>query len=163
MAEPCISYPSIFHRGTIFDKFPYLLPNLICTIILICGVAIGILFLEETHELKKNRRDIGLEAGNWILRKMRGSKTAGYKQLKQLDEMTSLASDNDQPPDYRSSDEGFSISKTIVPKVSKYSDLEEETNVVVVVAARSPVNKSAFTAAFTRPVVLNIIGYGILA
>lgn len=156
LAEPCLSYPSIFPRGTIFDRYPYLLPNLICTVILICGVAIGILFLEETHELKKNRRDIGLEVGDWILRQVRGSKASGYEKLSQMDELTSLASDDDQPPDYRSSEETLSSASSIL-RVSRGDsrDLDEERNVVT--------KKLAFGDAFTRQVVLNIVGYGILA
>ncbi|KAI9673830.1 MAG: hypothetical protein M1829_003948 [Trizodia sp. TS-e1964] len=71
LAEPCNNYPNIFHRGTIFDKFPYLLPNLVCAMFIVCGVVIGLLFLEETHELKKHQRDLGLELGDWILRKIR--------------------------------------------------------------------------------------------
>lgn len=150
LAEPCLSYPSIFPRGTVFDRFPYLLPNLICTVILICGVAIGILFLEETHELKKNRRDVGLEVGNWILHKMRGSKARGYEKVPQLDELTSLASDDDQPPDYCSSEDTLSS----ITRVSQ-DTLDVEANFTP--------KKHAFCDAFTRQVVLNIVGYGILA
>lgn len=158
LAEPCLSYPSIFPRGTVFDRFPYLLPNLICTVILTCGVAIGILFLEETNELKKNRRDVGLEVGEWILRKLRKSKASGYEKLSQLDELSSLATDDDQPPDYRSSEEGLS-SATKVSQESQDSqdprDLDEERNVST--------KKLAFADAFTQQVVLNIVGYGVLA
>ena len=50
LAQPCDSYPTLFARGSIFDRFPFLLPNLVCAIILAFGVLIGILFLEETHE-----------------------------------------------------------------------------------------------------------------
>ena len=50
-----------------------MLPNLVCTIILACGVVIGILFLEETHEDRKYRRDIGLEIGQWLLNRAKPS------------------------------------------------------------------------------------------
>src|SRR5580700_6666036 len=63
LAQPCISYPGIFPPGSIFERFPYLLPNLVCTVIVSCGVVIGVLFLEETHSEKKYRRDVGIEAG----------------------------------------------------------------------------------------------------
>jgi hypothetical protein len=42
----------MFPKGTIFEKFPYLLPNFVCTVIVLCGLVIGILFLEETHAEK---------------------------------------------------------------------------------------------------------------
>ncbi|KAK8220609.1 major facilitator superfamily domain-containing protein [Phyllosticta capitalensis] len=48
-AEPCKNYPAIFPEGSIFDTFPYLLPNLICTLMLLGSIVAGWLFLEETH------------------------------------------------------------------------------------------------------------------
>ena len=38
-----------------------------CAVVLAVGVVIGILFLKETHEDRKHRRDVGLEAGKWLL------------------------------------------------------------------------------------------------
>ena len=48
LAQPAINYPSIF-SDTIFAKFPYLLPNLICAIMLLMSVIAGYFFLTETH------------------------------------------------------------------------------------------------------------------
>ena len=45
-----------------FDTYPYLLPNLVCSAIVVFGLAVGVLFLEETHEDRKYDRDRGLEA-----------------------------------------------------------------------------------------------------
>lgn len=152
LAEPCLSYPSIFSRGTIFDRFPYLLPNLICTLILIVGVAIGMLFLEETHALKKGRRDVGLEIGDWLLRSMRRSNPSGYEKLAP-DELTSLASGDEQPPDYL---EGLA-----------FSSRESQDTQILYVEEQHELRLQkptfSFTDAFTRPVILNIVGYGILA
>lgn len=70
LAEPVRNYPSIFAEGGLFDEYPYLLPNLFCAVCVVFGVAIGLLFLEETHQEKKSRRDVGVEAGSWILRRL---------------------------------------------------------------------------------------------
>ena len=70
LARPCISYPELFPSGTIWDRYPYLLPNLFSAFVVFVGVVNGILFLEETHAEKKLRRDRGLELGNWILARM---------------------------------------------------------------------------------------------
>ncbi|KAF2675520.1 MFS general substrate transporter [Microthyrium microscopicum] len=67
LAEPVKNYPNTFHKGSIFDKFPYLLPNLVCTACVAVSFIFGILFLEETHEEKKDRKDVGLTLGNWFL------------------------------------------------------------------------------------------------
>lgn len=56
LARPVLRYPYIFAEGTIWERFPYLLPNLVCTSIVSFGVIIGILFLEETHAEKKHRQ-----------------------------------------------------------------------------------------------------------
>ena len=71
LAEPVTNYPAVFQRGGIFDKFPYLLPNLVCAAFVVIGLLIGILFLEESHEDKKDRRDVGLELGKWLLQILR--------------------------------------------------------------------------------------------
>lgn len=89
---------------------------------------------------------------------MQPASTLGYEKLNQLDERTALASGDDQPPDYRSSDEGLSVISVALPESHKMIDLDGERIDVVAHAAKSP-----FAAAFTRPVVLNIVGYGILA
>ena len=116
MAEPCKSYPGLFHSGTIFDRFPYLLPNLVCAIILTCGVTVGILFLEETHEEKKYKRDVGLEIGHWILGKVKprfifmlrtdGQGVESRSKLgdANLEEQRSLLEEDEQPPGYRTTE-----------------------------------------------------------
>ncbi|KAH6867470.1 major facilitator superfamily domain-containing protein [Thelonectria olida] len=65
LARPCISYPNIFPQGSIWDRWPYLLPNLCCAILLVVGASIGALFMEETNP-QISRRDPALEVGNWI-------------------------------------------------------------------------------------------------
>jgi hypothetical protein len=121
------------------------------------GVAIGILFLEETHEVKKHRRDPGLEMGKWILSKVARcaeSKNSSEK-VADLDETISLLSDDDQPPGYRTSEGSPNLPSTPSPEPQEMLDLNDSR-----IAPRS---KPAATKAFTRQVVLNIVGYGILA
>ena len=155
MARPVLSYPDLFHAGSIWDRFPYLLPNLVCTVIVTCGVGIGILFLEETHEEKKHRRDPGLEAGKWILSKVTRcaeSKSSSEKEM-DLDEVLSLLSDDEQPPNYRTNDSSPSLPST--PSADRQEVLGLNDSRI----ATAP----AATKAFTKQVVLNIVGYGILA
>ncbi|WEW54873.1 hypothetical protein PRK78_000299 [Emydomyces testavorans] len=71
LAQPCDNYASLFPRNTVFDRYPFLLPNLVCVVILAFGITTGILFLEETHVEKKFRRDRGLEAGKWLIKKFK--------------------------------------------------------------------------------------------
>ena len=48
-ADPYISWPSIFPKGGLFERFPYLLPNLLCALLLGLSIVLGFFFLEETH------------------------------------------------------------------------------------------------------------------
>ncbi|KAF2644605.1 MFS multidrug transporter-like protein [Massarina eburnea CBS 473.64] len=48
-AEPARNFPSIISSSGIFAKFPYLLPNLICTGLLVIAMIAGYVLLEETH------------------------------------------------------------------------------------------------------------------
>ena len=49
LAEPALTFPSIFSDSGIFAVFPYLLPNLICALMLLVSILAGYFFLAETH------------------------------------------------------------------------------------------------------------------
>ncbi|TVY38057.1 putative membrane protein [Lachnellula subtilissima] len=158
LARPVLSYPSVFTPGSIWERFPYLLPNLVCTVIVSCGVVVGILFLEESHAEKKFRRDPGLEVGKWILSKFTRcaeSKTLRCEKTSNLEEVVSLLSEDEQPPGYRTSEGSPKLPSTPSPEPHEPLDL----NTPHVLRKSKP----ATTKAFTRQVVLNIVGYGILA
>lgn len=144
-------------EGSIWDKFPYLLPNLVCTLIVICGVIIGLLFLEETHAEKKYRRDPGLEAGKWILSlftRRTESSSARCEKGANIDEAFSLLTQDDEPPGYRTTDGSPKIPSTPSPEPQEALDLNDTF---------VPRSKPAVTKAFTRQVILNIVSYGLLA
>jgi MFS family permease len=48
-AEPSSSWPDLFPADGLFGRLPYLLPNLICSVMLGCSMLIAKLFLDETH------------------------------------------------------------------------------------------------------------------
>jgi len=161
LAKPVENYGHIFVKGSIWDRFPYLLPNLVCTIIVLCGVVVGILFLEETHEEKKFRRDPGLEAGKWILSKftrcaeLKHSTSEKAAGLDDEEEGIPLLNDEAQLPGYRSAETSPSLSSTAIQESLEPLDLND--------FRPKKTAKPAATKAFTRQVVRNIIGYGILA
>jgi hypothetical protein len=154
LARPAKAFPSLF-AGTIFDSNPYLLPNLICTGIVVLGLVIGILFLEETHEDKKHDKDRGLELGQWLLSKiwMQDSAKDFSDKDGSLDELRSLL-DGHEPRMYRSTDSSPTLcsSRTSIAEPPSYF-LEEDVEDVA----------PKLRDAFTKQVCLNIIGYGILA
>ena len=147
LAMPCEAYPWLFSRGGLFDKYPFLLPNIVCVIVLLFGIANGILFLEETHIEKKNRQDIGLKVGRCLIRKIFGEAALPN------DNSHLFASEEetfDPPPGYRST-EGSPRVSTVTPSIaSEIESCTEKSN-------------HGLKKTFNRQVILVIIGYGILA
>jgi MFS family permease len=154
LARPCDSYPWLFGKNTIFERFPFLLPNLVCTVVICFGVMTGVLFLEETHAEKKHRRDIGRELGDWLLRRVSKSEQPlpDYSAISQNSEYYPALFEDEQPPGYRTTEGSPRISTTPTP----ISRSKPETN--------TPSNKPCgMKNAFTKQVIFNIVGYGILA
>ena len=134
-----------------------------CTVIVLCGVVVGILFLEETHAEKKHRRDPGIEAGKWILShfshfyRYADAKSSRSEKAVDPDDVLSLMSDDDQPSGYSTNTGSPRLLPTPSSQVSSSLGIDEEQN------GNVPRLKPSVTRVFTRQVVLNIVGYGILA
>lgn len=63
---------SVYER--FITKYPYALSNIVVAMFLWFSLICGFLFLEETHEYVKYKRDYGLDLGDWLLAKF-GFKT----------------------------------------------------------------------------------------
>lgn len=151
LARPCVSYPDVFARGTIWDRYPYMLPNLFSAAMVFFGVIIGILFLEETHAVKKNERDRGRELGDYLLSKFswfgtRQQPASGPEKQILLD--NDEGSDNESLPEYRSQESS--------PRLLPQPDVE-----IQITPTEGPGSPGFKT--FTKPVIMNIVSYGILA
>lgn len=48
-ADPVRGYPSVFPKGSLFEEYPWALPNIICSVIMLCSLGLVIFCLEETH------------------------------------------------------------------------------------------------------------------
>jgi MFS family permease len=158
LAAPCEAYPWLFPRDTIFARHPFLLPNLVCVGVLLLGITIGMLFLEETHADLKGRRDFGLELGRRIMGKNTGSGVSSCAETKiesgATAEFANLI-EHDAPPGYRSTDGSPRLSTaTMVSPALREDDVE--------LAYPTRTGKSTLNT-FNKQVVMVIIGYGILA
>ncbi|KAJ5286873.1 hypothetical protein N7478_002559 [Penicillium angulare] len=49
LARPADSFPSLFPSDGLFGRFPYLLPNIVCSFLLLLSMIGSWLFLQETH------------------------------------------------------------------------------------------------------------------
>lgn len=155
LAMPCESYPLLFPKGTIFDKYPFLLPNLVCVVVLIFGIANGILFLEETHAGKKGLPDLGLDMGDFLLEKiLRIQPRRSYhdKFAKPTpDEADVLIMEGD-PPGYRSTEGSPRMGS--IPRAPLTSDLE---------TGFAEKGQRGCIVTFNKQIILIIVGYAILA
>lgn len=162
LADPVKSYPSLFAPGTIFETYPYLLSNLVCAAVVLLGLMIGILFLEETHEGKKHRKDPGLMFGRMILSKAGFGNASGEPVFSKqgdanLQEVQPLLDRDEDPPGYRTAEGSPRILACTAAQTPEppHHSLDEDLIGLNV--------KASISGAFTKQVILHIAAYGILA
>jgi hypothetical protein len=157
LAKPVDNLPSVFAPGSIWDRFPYLLPNLFSAICVSLGVVIGLLFLEETHAEKKRHRDRGRELGNYLLSYLPGGAKHKYP-TKGAEEQPLLFGTEESLPGYLTTgDSGRPASARGSPE-QEPSDLEGGCGGQ---GSRQEMKPAA--RIFTKPVLTIIASYGILA
>ena len=157
LAQPCTAYPWLFNPDSIFGTYPFLLPNLVCVVILIFGIAIGILFLEETHADKRHRSDWGRRLGNFLLQKVLGTTfglSAEAKSSICFEEDHLSSTEDEQPPGYRSTEGSPRILSVSRIDASPRSDIESR---------QSSREAQGFIKILNRQVILVIVAYGVLA
>lgn len=162
LADPVSNYPNIFPRGTIWEFYPYLLPNVVSAVVVLFGLAIGVLFLEETHEKKRDNRDLGLEIGHWLSQKLRPRQShVGYTKLEEAsyEETAALMQDNSHPPSY---DAGH---KSCASPTAEYENhgVQDPTSIDAELAYENSRSPPSCFSAFNKQVLLNVVAYGILA
>jgi MFS family permease len=172
LADPVRNYG--WSAGSIWAKYPFLLPNVFCTGIVVLGMIVGVLFLDETHEDKKHERDRGLECGKWLLSLVTSSPATELSSRKRdyVDEtFTLMHEDIDCPPGYKSTASSPALSPSAAPvglpppayqsiEGSPRNSLDEEALAHIADATK---RNSSLSNAFTKQVNLIIVSYGIMA
>lgn len=158
LAKPVDNLPSVFAPGSIWDRFPYLLPNLFSAICVSVGVVIGLLFLEETHTEKKQHRDRGVEFGNYLISYVLGKRGEVGSPAKNAEEQPLLFETEEPLPGYLTN--GSPAGSSTAPAGSEQEPiaLEEAASVQVL-----KTETKTTTRIFTKPVLTIIASYGILA
>lgn len=67
LASPAARHPEVFGNIKFFKTFPFALPNLVASLFFLIGLSTGILFLKETLETKRHRRDYGRVLGKLLV------------------------------------------------------------------------------------------------
>lgn len=150
LADPVASHPEWFTPGGIlegkpeqlFTKYRFLLPNLVVCSILFCGLVGAFLFLEETHEIKKHRFDLGTHLAKKLIKFLFfWRRTVGpEKDTKTIQETTSLLAGSNQA---ESDDDD--PSKAVVVE----EDIDESWNAILVPRVNSILMASFFLAQHT--------------
>lgn len=96
LANPARNFPGVFGRNEFLKRFPFALPNLVAAGFLCVGMTAGFLFLKETLDAKKHRRDLGLALGDLILSSCRRRRRKGNR-LAALDDEQSAPLLKDSP------------------------------------------------------------------
>lgn len=151
LAEPVTSYPEWFAKGGLFDKYPYLLPNIGCVVICIIGVVNGILFLDETHSEMGDEPDRGRKIGLWIQGLLFGNNRDAELSTTPATETTPLLINTDSGADTESD----ANTATPINAVSRTSSKPSTP-------PKSPKSKG-FVKTWTPQVIHNVIAYGIIA
>ena len=63
MAEPVGRFPSVFHPGSLWERYPFLLPNIVVAAIFAVTSSLGVFLLKETNPNFSNRSDTGVRIG----------------------------------------------------------------------------------------------------
>lgn len=158
LADPVRNYPTYFNPHGVFGRFPYLLPNLVCTGVVIFGLVFGILFLEESHEDKKNRKDMGLEFGRKIIRIFQPSRSEVQLPIAETKETDLVLPHDEKWASYQSTDSSPTSPEFPPSDVDSPFECESECPHIPTTS-----EKLSWRQGFSRHVMLIIIGYGILA
>ena len=116
------------------EEYPFLLPNMVSSIVLVFGITNGILFLDETHDVLRNKRDYGRELGDKLVNLFRWRKAEDVESRPLLADSTTNY--NGTSNSEESVDDSINAKPKRLPSVSR---------------------------AFTRPVIGLVLSYAILA
>lgn len=162
-AQPAKQYPSLFGDSWLFNKYPFLLPNLMACVFFFISVVVATLFLRETLETKRHDRDWGLVLGEKISRpfskRRRGScarkshyhgPAADHRLLRQRQRASFVDAEATAP---------LLAPKASASAVVKPSSSSPSSSTKKNTAAAAPRMRDVFT----RNVTINLVAYTFLA
>ncbi|MCJ1467772.1 hypothetical protein MMC07_006397 [Pseudocyphellaria aurata] len=75
LANPAVNFPNAFGNSALFKKYPYALPNIAASLLFAIGLVAGTLFLKETLDSRKHKRDYGRVLGKRMIRAFERAKS----------------------------------------------------------------------------------------
>ena len=160
LADPVKNYPSVFGNCALLEEYPFLLPNAVCTAMVALGLTVGLLFLEETHQDKRGRDDLGLKLGRQLLRAI---PCLGSRSADDVDSEDARRRAIDEKGDYRVIPNSPHMTATRKSSIDESSMPISEKLVDVEVREPSQEPKVSFYKSLTKQIKLIIVSYGLLA
>jgi MFS family permease len=68
LVYPVRRLPKLFGKVKLLERFPFALPNLCISVLFMIGIIFGFLFLKESHEDMRERKDYGRMLGSLLTR-----------------------------------------------------------------------------------------------
>jgi MFS family permease len=93
--HPAERYPSLFGKSGFLQKFPFSPPNLLSAVFFLIGIVVGFLFLKESLETRRHKRDYGRMLGSALTRSCSRRKRSKPNWGLEADETEAFLSRND--------------------------------------------------------------------
>ena len=134
MADPAKRYPALFGGSWLLKHYPYVLPNLVASAFFLIGLTTGVLFLKETLEAKKDRKDYGLILGSTLTSSCRRRPTSKPWHIDESDPFLNEESNPLEP-----------TGKTKTYSAPRYSDvLSPQSNINLLVYTLLAMHSQAY-------------------
>lgn len=174
LAEPVKKYPSLFGPDTIWEQFPYLLPNLVVVVFLLASCIWSFLALQEVHPRFQGRIDLGRKVSATIQSFVRSRKwndqKGRYASIRTEEdpiELTNVAESTADRTQEQFSNRGSAFTKQVMLQILSSTilgSLKVATLAIIPILLATPSQPSS-SAGFETPGMLKSIlgmngGYG---
>ena len=79
LVHPVERFPAVFRNSKLFEEYPYAFPNVLCSFLFLIGITSGFLFLRESLEDRRHKRDYGLVLGQLLISPCRKRKQQHWR------------------------------------------------------------------------------------
>jgi hypothetical protein len=148
-AKPVENLPGLFGHSKFLAEFPFALPNIVASMLFLVGISTGILFLKETLETKRHRKDPGLYLGKRL--------TSLFKTIFRL---------HPKPKPFRRSSGSYDDSSASLLRSRSSSNASESSKFSSYISktkSKPALPRPTLVEVFTRQSVINLMAYTFLA
>lgn len=162
-AQPAQQYPGLFGGSWLFNKYPFLLPNLMACVFFFISVVVATLFLRETLETKRHDRDWGLVLGEKISRPFQ----RGNKARRHGHHLRRQQQHQQQQNTHRASFADAEATAPLLPKSGATVVVQQQHSSSSKGSSNNNPRQASTTPRmseiFTRNVVVNLVAYTFMA